>query len=156
MKFNPFIFIIISVIIIILSQHVLLPDVLLLISFSAILFILYNFSKDLLFFLGGSITLFGSIGASSIGYNPYSIYTIIIFYIPVFLSIIFLESLVNESSGMKRITLQSGFSVLLSLLFIFVFGTYSIQERDILSLSILLVILIVALYYLLNTISSKE
>lgn len=156
MRWNYLIFISIAIIISLLCQRALLPDVILLISLSTIFFILYHFSKDSLMFLGGSITLFGGIGAASIGYNPYSIYTIILFLVPVFLSLIFLESLSNPAVGFKKITLQSGLSVIFSLLLIFVFGIYSIQRRDIISLSILLVILIIALYYFMDALSSKE
>lgn len=156
MKWNWLIFLSAVSITSFLSQRVLLPDVILLISASTILFILYDFSKDSLLFLTGTIILFSSIGAASIGYNPYGTYTILFFSIPVFLSLIFLESLVNLAVGLKRITLQSGFSVLFSLLLIFVFGTYSLQERDIVSLSILLVILMIALYYFMDALSSKE
>ncbi|MGC8663756.1 MAG: hypothetical protein ACP5SF_04935 [Thermoplasmata archaeon] len=156
MKWNFIILLGTLVLISLVAEKPLLPDVILLSSITFILFLLFYISHDSLFFLGGAITLFSSIGASSFGYNPYSLFTILLFMVPVFLSIIFMETLINEFIRIKDLTKQVTFSVILSILFIFVFGIYSIQERNIISLSLILAMLVIAVYYFLEALSSKD
>lgn len=152
--FHWVIFLIISIILILLSKNGLLVDLILFITISLILFILYSMSKDTIFFFGGTLMLFASIAVSSFGYDPYSFITIFSFSVPVFLSILFIE-FISGNAGILRISFQVFLSIVLSILFIFIFGTYSIQEKNIISLVILISILIVSLYFLLDTISKE-
>ncbi len=135
--------------------------IILLISFSIIILIIYKFIEDIILFIVFSLLLFSIIYASSISYNPYSVQTFLLFSIPVFLSIVFIEIEISPfknylSNMIKNVSMNAIISIFLSYIFIGFFGLFVFLQRDIVVFSILLSVIIITLIYLFKEMNRGE
>ena len=152
--FRWIIFLLISILTIIFSNPFVVVDTILLLSVSLILFIIHSFYSDSFFLYISSTLLIGAIISSSIGRNPFSAFTLLTYSLIIFLALIFIVfSLERNFSGpsIRAIIINSSASILISLLFIFTLSDFIILRRDVISLTVMLIIIILSIYFLLES-----
>ncbi|MFP3255018.1 MAG: hypothetical protein RXP30_01105 [Thermoplasmata archaeon] len=139
---------------IIFSLPRIIPDVIIIFSISIFFFILHSLSRDSLFLYISSIALVGSVITSSFGMDPFSLYTLSIYFPILFLTLIFIvfswETDVSKGS-LKNILIYSAFSILISFLFIIALSSLVIIERDIITLTIMIIIIVLSTYFLMES-----
>lgn len=149
------IFIIISILLVILSNPAIIPDTLLFLLFSFLFFFIHSFYRDPLFLYVGSISIVASIVASSMGRDPFYLYTILIYMAITSIAIIFIvfswEQELERHSVEKIIT-TSGMAIIISILFILALSSLIIIERNIITYAVMIVIIVFSLYFILDSI----
>ncbi|MEM4589622.1 MAG: hypothetical protein QXL73_06480 [Thermoplasmata archaeon] len=153
--FRWFLFFIVSVIILLISKNILMMDTLLLIIISFILFIIDSIYRDVLLFYVGVITLIGAIIASSMGDNPFNFFVLLIYLIIIFITLDFIvlswEKEISRNSLFEILKISS-ISIILSFFFILVFSNIVIIERNIITFTIMITIILFSLYFLIESI----
>ncbi len=138
-----------------LARNFVLVDTLLLIIISLILFIIDSIYRDVLIFYTGCIALVGAVIASSIGRDPFNIYTLaiysaIIFFVLVFIVLSWEKDMENES--IKESLKFSFFSVFISFVLIISLSNFIIIERNIITLAIMVAIILFSIYFFMESI----